>query len=172
MDFKQYVATHNDIYKCERQGCKSMENYVPCLECANTFYCSVVCRNLDISSHKTICAITNTRDMLLINSYVCDKLKDTLSSFATTSNRLGAGVINIRSYNSIWDISAEKPVSVFISYTLLSDWHGHVPTVVNNDFNNKMIVNIHFEDMNKPQLHRLNILACDTETNSRVCVTI
>jgi len=104
------------------------------------------------------------------------KIKGALSKFAIANRSLGPGIINVRSYNSIWDVSANFPTKIFISYTPISEWDGHVPTVENNDFTRKMIVNIHFEDMNKPQLHRLTIRSTDcyrVDVNpSRMCITI
>lgn len=144
----------NRMYKCEKQGCNSKENFIPCLYCANSFYCSVACRESD-DIHRVICKKTNTREMLYLNTQLAIKLLPTLSSYARSH---GPGIINIRSYNSVWELrDDESLIKLFISFTPLSNWHGNVPTVHNTQFTKQMIVNFHFEDMNKPQLHRLQI---------------
>lgn len=147
----------NRMYKCEKQGCNSKENFIPCLYCANSFYCSVACRESD-DIHESICKKTNTREMLYLNTMLAIKLISVLSQYA---KKHGPGIINVRSYNSIWDLRSDefilKDIKLFISFTLLENWHGNVPTVYDTLFEKQMIVNFHFEGMNKPQLHRLQM---------------
>lgn len=172
-------------YRCERQGCTASEKNVPCLKCANSFYCSIKCRNLDTEYHSAICDKTNTRDMIHINTYLVKILYPILVEFS--DQRIG--IINIRSYshilclaNSIQD-SSHMPMQTddygnqlivrlttdedlenhtfFISFIPLEQWQvfngKHVPTVSNNNYSERMIVNIQLEGMNKPQLFRLPI---------------
>lgn len=160
------------LFKCENQTCKSSGNFVACLYCGNSFYCSVNCRDEDSHAHQTICNSTNTRQMLQINTKIAKKIQTTLSNYASIKNRLtGPGIVNVRSYDSIWDVD-NKPVRLFISYIPLDNWTGNVPTVLENDYSKQMIVNFHIEDMNKPQLHRFKITSLNPNENMDLCVTI
>ena len=104
------------LFKCENQTCKSSGNFVPCLYCSQSFYCSVKCRDEDSHAHKTICHITNSREILTKNVEIAKKIQTTLSNYASIKNKLtGPGIVNVRSYDSIWDVNT-KPVRLFISY--------------------------------------------------------
>lgn len=155
-------------YKCERQGCTSYEKNIPCLKCANSFYCSIKCRNTDVDYHNEICNKTNTRDMIHVNACLIKILRPVLAEF---NGR--CGIINIRSYSYYSEflhqdgpVSIQKygdklvvklPIPVFITFIPLNVWSDqyHNSTVLNNDYSKRIIVNVHLEGMNKPQLYRL-----------------
>lgn len=168
-------------YRCERQGCTASEKNVPCLKCANSFYCSIKCRNLDTESHAAICHITNTREMIHINTCLVKMLYPLLVEFSDCR----IGVINVRSYNHIVCLAnalqcdSNQPLQIsayndclivrlmadneyvenytfFITFVPLEEWC-HVPTVLNNNYSERIIVNMQLEGMNKPQLFRLPI---------------
>jgi hypothetical protein len=70
----------------------------------------------------------------------------------------GPGIINIRSYNSIWSFMDDTEKSVFISYTPLEKKHRTKTKDLYLDSENHMIIKFQIEDMNKPQLHRIPIV--------------
>lgn len=143
------------LFKCENQTCKSSGNFVACLYCSQSFYCSVNCREDDYESHKTICHITNSRQILTKNVEIIDSVKSNLSRYALLKLETeGPGIINIRSYDSIFS----NNIKIFISYTKLNEWNGNVPKILSNDYTKKMIINLNIFDMNKPQLHCVNIV--------------
>ena len=164
-------------YKCALPGCNRKENSVSCSACENSFYCSEKCKILDTSNHMEICAITNTREMLFVDSFLGWKLSPILSMIAMAKyKQIGPGVINIRSYNNIWDFQripnvnklqgAKKSLSLFITYVPIGEWKERylrsglsVPsTICDNQYRKKMIVNFNIEGMNKSQLHCLPLL--------------
>lgn len=164
-------------YKCALYGCHKTDNTVVCSLCKNSFYCSEKCREQDAAKHTDICAVTNTQEMIFVDSFLGWKLSPILSLIAMAKHKqLGPGVINIRSYDNIWNFknipnveklrNATKELCVFITYVPLNEWKERylqaglaVPkTVIDNQYNKKMIVNFQLEGMNKPQLHCLPLL--------------
>jgi hypothetical protein len=166
-------------YRCERQGCTANEKNIPCLQCANSFYCSVVCRNLDTTHHSNICGLTNTRDMIYINACLVKILHPILIEYSNQR----AGIINIRSYSYIScleDVSKNEYFietnvcndnliihlrnheylenhKFFVTFIPLESYDKNVPTVKNNNYNERIVVNMYLEGMNKPQLFRFPI---------------
>lgn len=164
-------------YKCARLNCRKKESEMSCPKCENSFYCSEECCLTDIPIHKDVCAITNPREILFVDSFLGWKLSPILSLIAIAKyKQLGPGVINIRSYDDIWsfknipDINklerAQKELALFITYVPLGEWKEQylrsgmvVPeTVCSNQYRKRMIVSFHIEGMNKPQLHCLPLL--------------
>lgn len=164
-------------YCCERQGCSAHEKNIPCLKCANSFYCSIKCRSLDSDQHSVICYKTNTRDIINKNTHLIGTLWSILTKFSNKRK----GVINIRSYNHIAtflykkvntkliqtdrlivELTCEENTNyLYITFIPLDKWiiseKIQVPVVNNNDYNERIVVNINIEGMNKPQLFRLPI---------------
>lgn len=172
---------------CDRQGCGSKENLIPCLYCVNSFYCSVKCREMDARNHATICNITNTKEMMIVNTYLGYKLGPILTLIAKAKfEQFGNGVINVRSYtpNTNFELvpSCEEmemqmandadvdEAHLFITYVPLEEWctqmkdKGFVPPqlLFQTDYSERMIVNFHLEEMNKQQLHRLPLMQIDS----------
>jgi hypothetical protein len=164
-------------YKCQNSGCRRKDNSVACPDCDNSFYCSEECRIEDSERHIDICAITNTREMLFVDSFLGWKLSPVLSLIAMAKNKqVGPGVLNVRSYENIWDFKrvpdvskiskAKKELHVYVTYIPLGQWKEQylragltVPnTVCDNNYKKKMVVNFNLEGMNKPQLHCLPLL--------------
>ena len=132
---------------------------------------------LDTPNHMDICAVTNTREMLFVDSFLGWKLSPILSMISMAKHRqIGPGVINIRSYNDIWDFEkipninklqrAKKELSLFITYISLGEWKERylraglsVPSIIcDNSYRKKMVVNFQIEGLTKPQLHCLPLL--------------
>jgi MYND finger len=181
LGFKQWTTKFyprlKSYYKCALPGCRHKENAVICSACENSFYCSEECRVLDTANHMDICAVTNTRDMLFVDSFLGWKLNPILSMIAMAKyKQVGPGVLNVRSYSNIWDFrkipnvnkirNARKELGLFITYVPLGEWKERylrsgltIPGAVrDNPYRKKMIVNFHIEGMNKPQLHCLPLL--------------
>ncbi len=170
---EQFYPRLKNHYKCSTNGCCQTNCNVTCPTCNNSFYCSEKCLLQD-TTHVDVCAVTNTQEMIFIDSFLGWKLSPILSLIAMARNQ--PGVINIRSYDNIFDFKnipnveklrkALKELSVYITYIPINEWKERylqaglaVPeTVNNNQYKKKMIVNFQIEGMNKPQLHCLPLL--------------
>lgn len=140
---------------------------------------------MDADYHSAICDKTNTRNMIHINMYLLKMLHPILEEFS--SERKGVINVRSYSHiiciadsiinNSDWsseinvyndqfivrlttnDEDSENYV-FFITFVPLDEWlnsNGKQITVTNNNYSEKMIINMHLEGMNKPQLFRLPI---------------
>ena len=177
---KEFYPQLKKRVKCSRRACTVQGMDVQCEKC-DAGYCSEECKHVNSEAHREICAISNPREVLEIDSFLGWRLSPILSMIAITKNKeLGPGILNVRVYESVYTLlavpdradiikSPEKYsdlINVYITYITLQDWKERytaigkrVPKALSDiNFKHQMVVNFDMESMNKNQLHTFPLL--------------